>query len=250
MRLIEEDATQNHKYSIRLKATFKNSSKRGWILIDESADIWFLPTRQNKAQLLLSFTLLTWVFTGSVFTSAPPADTMLGETPPNSTEPYRIKTCVLYFHPKDKYKHHIDVTNWSNSSDDRHTNTYIYNRGVSDWPCWRGSVCRCRSAVGCGTPSPRCGPGASSSGWWWRLSPRCSGSPPASIWGSKKKMGVSACFQVERWNSGWNSAPKSLFTIDNTHEWELFRAAAINRLVVNYYIYPHHHGYQSLIILT
>lgn len=149
--------------------------------------IWFLPTRQNKAQLLLSFTLLTWVFTGSVFTSAPPADTMLGETPPNSTEPYRIKTCVLYFHPKDKYKHHIDVTNWSNSSDDRHTNTYIYNRGVSDWPCWRGSVCRCRSAVGCGTPSPRCGPGASSSGWWWRLSPRCSGSPPASIWGQRKK---------------------------------------------------------------
>ena len=145
--------------------------------------IWFLPTRQNKAQLLLSFTLLTWVFTGSVFTSAPPADTMLGGTPPNSTEPYRIKTCVLHFHPKDKYKHHIDVTNWSNSSDDRHTNTYISNRGVSDWPCWRGSVCRCRSAVGCGTPSPRCGPGASSSGWWWRLSPRCSGSLPASIWG-------------------------------------------------------------------
>ena len=57
---------------------------------------------------------------------------MLGETPPNSTEPYRIKTCVLYFHPKDKYKHYIDVTNWSNSSDDRHTNTYISEAWATD----------------------------------------------------------------------------------------------------------------------
>lgn len=35
---------------------------------------------------------------------------------------------------------------------------------IRDRPCWRGSVCKCPSAGGFGTPGLRCGPGASSSG--------------------------------------------------------------------------------------
>lgn len=149
--------------------------------------VWPRETESSTAvwnTTLWPFTLLTWVFTGSVFTSIPPADTVLGATPPNSTEPYRTKTSELDFHPKVKYKEQIHVTNWSNSSvfhctiilyirhitcwylTHTHTQADISNTRVSDWPCWRGSVCRCPSAVGCGTPSPRCGPGASSSGWW------------------------------------------------------------------------------------
>lgn len=73
----------------------------------------------------------------------------------------------------NKQKHFWAPTELSNSF--VHINQHIrdtakfhstYTTTANDWPCWRGSVCKCLSAVGCGTPSPRCGPGASSSGWW------------------------------------------------------------------------------------
>lgn len=73
----------------------------------------------------------------------------------------------IFLHIREKKQNKLKCTDVSNKWKDR--------------PCWRGSVCKCPSAAGCGTPSPRCGPGASSSGWWWQLSPRCSGSLLASI---------------------------------------------------------------------
>lgn len=95
-------------------------------------------------------------------------------------------------------------------------NIFIYANGREpkkqcDQPCWHGSVCRCPSAVGCGTPGPKCGPGASSSGWWLQLSPPCNGSLPASIWRTEK--GIRAHFKVNWWDSGWKKTKKKLSTI-------------------------------------
>lgn len=97
--------------------------------------VWPRETESSTAvwnTTLWPFTLLTWVFTGSVFTSIPPADTVLGATPPNSTEPYRTKTSELDFHPKVKYKEQIHVTNWSNSSV-FHCTIILYIRHIICW---------------------------------------------------------------------------------------------------------------------
>lgn len=92
--------------------------------------IWFLPTRQNKAQLLLSFTLLTWVFTGSVFTSAPPADTMLGKHLPTLLSPTESRPACYTSTPKINIS---TILMWLTDQTAQTTDTRIHTYITEAW---------------------------------------------------------------------------------------------------------------------
>lgn len=109
-----------------------------------------------------------------------------------------------------------------NSSQSKYTESTRKSFDIG-WPCWHGSVCKCPSAGEFGTPGLRCGPGASSSGWWWRLSPLYNGSLLASICMTEK---VNPCQKVfYPWASSWKEGILKYFWLYQSEESFLDRAA-------------------------
>lgn len=151
----------------------------------------------------------TWVLTCSDLTSVPPADNALGGTPPSSTDPCRSKTLVSRWSKETQLK--ANTLNKSRKS------------FAIGWPCWRGSVCKCPSAGEFGTPGLRCGPGASSSGWWWRLSPLYNGFLLVSICMTEK---VNPCQKgFYPWASPWKEGILKYFWLYQSAESFQDRAA-------------------------